>query len=114
VIGDYAYRRPVENTYLVRQRDRRRLRELVLVVAALLPLGVGLLSYAWVHVEVLNTGYRIQALERNLRDATRSLRQKRLEAAYLAGPGLIERRAQDELGMVRPVADRVLFWEEIE
>jgi len=113
VSSAYAYRRPVDNTFLVRERDRRRWREALLVVAALLPLGVGLLTYTWVHVEVLDAGYRIQDLEGELRVETRLLRQRRLEASYLASPGLIERRAQEELGMVRPSAERMLFWEEV-
>jgi 4-amino-4-deoxy-L-arabinose transferase-like glycosyltransferase len=47
--GAYAVRRPVVNSYLVRQRDRRRLRELVAVVAAVLPLAAALLGYTWLH-----------------------------------------------------------------
>lgn len=109
----YAYRRPVENTYLVRDRDRRRLRELVLVLAALLPLGVGLLTYTWVHTEVIATGYHIRELENQLEEEGRRLEQLRLEASYLASPAVVEERAAEELGMERPHVDRMLFWEEL-
>ena len=41
----YAVRRPVVNSYLVRQHDRRRRRELGVVLLACLPLAVALLGY---------------------------------------------------------------------
>lgn len=109
----YAYRRPVENAYLVRQRDRRRLRELVLLLAALLPLGIGLLTYTWVHNEVIETGYAIRDLERRLEERTRELEQLRVEAEFLGSPGQVEQRASEELGMERPQISHVLFWEEL-
>ncbi len=49
----YAVRRPVANAYLVRERDRRRLRELAVVLLVVLSLGGGLLAYTWIHLEVL-------------------------------------------------------------
>ncbi len=109
----YSYRRPVENSYLVRDRDRRRLRELVLLLAALLPLGVGLITYTWVHTEVIATGYHIRELENRLEEEGRRLERLRLEASYLASPAVVEERAALELGMERPRVDRVLFWEEL-
>lgn len=98
----YALQRPVANTYLVRERDRRRVRELVAVLVALLPAGVALLAYTWVHLEVVRTGYRIDALERRLHSASQVERQLRLEASYLASPERVARRAADELGMRAP------------
>ncbi len=62
----YAFTRPVANSYLVRERDRRRVRELALVLLVVLCLGGGLLAYTWIHLEVTRTGYRIDKLEREL------------------------------------------------
>lgn len=109
----YAFHRPVDNTYLVRERTRGRWRELMLVVGALVPLGLGLLTYTWVHLEVLDTGYRINALDRRLDELTREERELRLEAAYLESPGHIEERAAGELGMTPPSLTQVLFWPEV-
>lgn len=109
----YAFRRPVVNTYLVRERDRRRQRELALVLLVVLCLGGGLLGYTWIHLEVLQTGYEIDALEKRLGELTKRERQLRLEASYLAGPSQIERRAVQELGMQPPALEQVVFWEEI-
>ena len=109
----YAFRRPVVNTYLVRERDRRRQRELALVLLVVLCLGGGLLAYTWIHLEVMRTGYEIDRLEKELAELTKQERQLRLEASYLAGPSQIERRAVQELGMQPPALEQVVFWEEI-
>lgn len=109
----YAFRRPVVNTYLVRERDRRRQRELAVVLLAVLCLGGGLLVYTWTHLEALRTGYRIDALEKQLADLTQTERQLQLEASYLASPSQVERRATKELGMQPPALAQVVFWEEL-
>jgi hypothetical protein len=109
----YAFSRPVANSYLVRERDRRRLRELALVLVVVLCLGGGLLAYTWVHLEVTRTGYRIDRLERELADRTREERQLRLDASYLASPQVIEKRAVRELGLQPPALEQVVFWEEL-
>lgn len=109
----YAVRRPVVNAYLVRQRDRRRLRELGWVVLAVLPIGLALLGYTWLQLEQLRTGYRVEQLERQLHQLAGHERQLRLEAAYLASPVRLAERATSELGMVEPTLDRLLFFEEL-
>lgn len=109
----YAFTRPVANSYLVRERDRRRVRELALVLLVVVCLGGGLLGYTWIHLEVTRAGYNINLLEKELTEKTRRERQLRLEAAYLAGPSQIERRAVGELGMQQPALEQVVFWEEL-
>ena len=101
------------NTFLVRERDRRRQRELVRVLAVVLCLGGGLLAYTWIHLEALRTGYAIDSLEKRLAELSQKERRLRLEAAYLAGPSQIEQRATRELGMQPPALEQVVFWEEI-
>lgn len=109
----YAFTRPVVNSYLVRERDRRRQRELALVLVVVVCLGGALLAYTWIHLEVTRTGYNINKLEQELTQLTRAERQRRLEAAYLASPLQIERRAAKELGMQAPALEQVVFWEEL-
>ena len=109
----YALRRPVVNTYLVRERDRRRWRELALVLLVVLSLGGGLLAYTWIHLEVTRTGYRISQREKELTELTRQERELRLEATWLASPSQIEARAVSELHMQPPVLEQVVFWEEL-
>lgn len=109
----YALRRPVANTYLVRERDRRRTRELLLVLLMAGSLGGALVVYIGIHLQVLKTGYRIERLEREVTALDRKERELRLEAAYLSNPSLVESRATRELGMQPPALEQVLFWEEL-
>ena len=111
--GGYAVRRPVLNAYLVRERDRRRLRELALLILVLLPAAAGLMGYVRLHFEVLSTGYEVERLEAHLRQRERRERQLTLEAAHLASPAAIERRAVAELGMRRPSVDEIVFEREL-
>jgi len=105
----YAVRRPVENDFLVREQDRRHLKELVRVLLVVIPLGLVLLGYTWVHLQVLDAAYEIRSLERTLHDLDRQERQLRLDAAYLASPQRIEQRAVDELGMAPPRPEQMVF-----
>lgn len=109
----YALRRPVVNAYLVRERDRRRLRELLVVLLVVVSFGGGLLAYTWIHLEVLAAGYRIVKLEREQRRLYEEERRLRLEASYLASPQRIEQRANRELGLHPPTMEQVIFWEEL-
>jgi hypothetical protein len=113
VASPYAVHRRVENTYLVRERDRRLLRELTGVLAAVLVLGGGLFAYTWVHIEILRTGYRVDEMEKRLHKLLEVERQWRLEAAYLAHPERLAERAGQKLGMVEPTLEQTLFFEEV-
>jgi cell division protein FtsL len=110
----YTVHRPVVNAYLVRERDRRRLRELVLVLLAVFPLGLGLMSYTWLQLESLRVGYRIESLERRNHQLKQVERQLRLESAYLANPERLATRAKEELGLEAPRLEQVIFREEME
>ncbi|MEM9554105.1 MAG: hypothetical protein AAGC60_07590 [Acidobacteriota bacterium] len=109
----YALRRPVANEYLVRKRDRRLVRELLAVTAAVLVAGTGLLAYTWIHLEITEVGYRVERLEETLHGLRQLERQLRLEATYLEHPARLEERAYDELGMRPPRLDETLFLHEI-
>ena len=112
--GAYAIHRPVVNRQLVRDRDRRWVRELGLIVVVVLPLLVGLLVSIWLRSEVLNTGYRTHELEQELRKTRQAERRLELEAAYLASPQRIEQRATTELDMVTPSSRQLIYVEELE
>lgn len=107
----YALHRPVANEYLVRERDRRRLRDLGKVVLVLAPLALALSAFTWVHLQVLDAGYRIDRLEHELHALEREESRLRLEAAYLSSPKRIERRARRELGMRPPEVGQLVFVE---
>ena len=82
----YVVRRPVTNAYLVRERDRRRLRELGWVLAVVVPVGLLLLGYVGLRLEVLRVGYRLTELEADLEVRVQSERQLDLERSRLTRP----------------------------
>ncbi len=105
----YLRRRPVENLVLVRERDRRRARELARLLFGLLPLAAALLSYTWVHTEILQAGYSVRSLEDRLEVLDRSERRLRLEIAFLSSPQRVEAAAASDLGMVFPTLEQMVF-----
>ena len=106
----YVVRRPVDNRYLVRERDRRRLRELAWVVLAAVPPALALIGYVWVNLELLRAGYRIHALEKELDAAASALSLLQLEESYQTGAArLAERGAR--LGLSPPAAEQQLWLE---
>jgi len=109
----YAYHRAVENSWLVRQRDRRRRREQLRVLLYLLPLAAALVGYTWLHVEVLDVSYEIGGLERQLVELERERGELALQVAQRSSLPVVERRASDELGMVDQVAEQTIFWQQL-
>jgi cell division protein FtsL len=105
----YALAQPPRNRHLVRERDRRRMRELLRMGAAILVVGVALLGYTWLHLQLLGSGYRIESLEQRLQELERRERHLRLEEAYLASPQRVEGRATSELGMRPPELKQMVF-----
>lgn len=110
--GTYVVRRTVPNSYLVRQRDRKRLRELALVLLATVPVALGLLGHVWLNLELLDIGYEIHQLETTLESEEQLERTLLMEAAYLARPQRVETRASQELGMVPASVEQLIFIEE--
>jgi cell division protein FtsL len=105
----YLLPRPPRNRYLVRQRDRRRMRELLRMGVAVLVVGLALLGYTWLHLELLGSGYRVDGLETKLHELERRQRHLRLEEAYLSSPQKVEARASKELGMKSPELSQLVF-----
>ena len=105
----YAFRRPVANSYLVRERDRRRWRDLGLVLLAVVPLVLALLSYTWIHLQVLETGYRIDAQERDLQGLLEEERMLRMQAARLTNPTRLDRLARERLELSPPKLGQMVF-----
>jgi cell division protein FtsL len=105
----YVLPRPPRNRYLVRERDRRRMNELLRLGAAIVVVGAALLAYTWLHLQLLGSGYRVEVLEQRLQELQRQERHLRLEASYLSSPQRVETRATQELGMQAPELQQLLF-----
>ena len=105
----YAVRRPVENLYLVRERDRQRTRELVVLALAAVPPAVVLFLAIWANLETVRLGYQLAGVSKNreaLLERKQRLEMDRAQAAALARVELI---ARGTLGMVPPTLDQVIL-----
>jgi cell division protein FtsL len=105
----YAVRRPVENLYLVRERDRQRTRELVALALAAVPPALVLFLAIWANLETVRLGYQLANVSKNreaLLERKHRLEMDRAQAAALAR---VEPIARGTLGLVPPTLDQVIL-----
>jgi len=107
----YQISRRVANEQLVRQVDRERNRQLLMVAVTGLLLAAAVLGYGWQHFEMIRNGYRMEEQRREREYLLQIQRQLSLEKASLASPDRIETIATRELGMVDPSADQFVVIE---
>jgi cell division protein FtsL len=100
MIGRYAVPRPVENVFLVRERDRKRTRELVALALAALPLMTVLFGIVWANLETTQVAYQIGNLEKQRNQYSEKRRQLMISRAEASSLIKIERTARTELGLV--------------
>lgn len=105
----YAVRRPVDNVYLVRERDRRRTREfLALTLAALPPMAV-LFAAIWANLETVKIGYQLERLQKQREALVEKGRQLRTARAESAALDRVEALARGTLGLQPPRLDQVIL-----
>lgn len=110
----YAQSRPIVNAYLVRERDRRLVRELAIMMAIILVVAGGLAGNVWAQSRLIDAGYRIDSLERTLENLVEREKQLRLDRAFLSSAARVEERAVSELGMQVLMLDQLVFAEDLE
>ena len=108
---NYAIHRPVVNAYLVRERDRRRWRDLGTMLLLILPLAFSLFVYTWIHLQLLDTGYEINRDEKRVGELEELERRLELERERLTSPSRIEAIASQSLGLSPPRRDQMVFVE---
>jgi hypothetical protein len=74
----YTQKKPIDNTHIVRERDRRRNRELLAVLSLGIPIGLFLLLFTWQNLEVIRLGRETTRLQKNWKDTEAA--HKALEA----------------------------------
>ncbi len=75
----YTQKKPIENAHIVRERDRRRYRELFAVGLFGLPIAGFLLLFTWQNLEVIRLGHevtRLQQKRKQIEDANKSLQHE--------------------------------------
>lgn len=108
----YAQSKRVQNLHLMRERDRRRGRELATFLLAGLPLACALLVYAAVHVETVRVGYGREARLRTAAELTEENRRLRAQLTLASAPDRVSAvAARKELTAPRP--GQVQYIEEV-
>jgi hypothetical protein len=73
----YAQKKSIQNVHIVRERDRRRFRELLAVLSLGIPICLFLLLFTWQNIEVISLGReatRLRAVKRELESENERLR----------------------------------------
>ena len=73
----YTQKKSIDNTHIVRERDRQRFREILAVLGIGIPIGLFLLLFTWQNLEVIRLGSeatRLQRARKEIQDSNRALR----------------------------------------
>lgn len=89
----YAQKKQIENTYIVRERDRRRSRELLGVLAVGVPLALFLWLFTWQNLEVFRLGREATRLQAVKTDLEHSNKRLKLEVERLTALDEVEDKA---------------------
>jgi hypothetical protein len=89
----YAQKKPIENSHIVRERDRRRFRELLAVLALGVPIGLFLLLFTWQNLEVIRLGHEATRLQKRKQEIENTHKALQLELDRRTSLGAVEQRA---------------------
>lgn len=90
----YTQKKPIENAHIVRERDRRRFRELLAVLSLGVPLGLFLLLFTWQNLEVIRLGREVTRLQKIQKQIDEENKKLRFELDRLTALESVEKRAQ--------------------
>ena len=110
---EYAIKKDVRNSPIVREIDEARQRELWTSVGIACLLVLVLLFSAWQQFELLRHGYQIEAMQRERAEQEELSRQYRLEIGTLQSPKRIETLAIKKLHLVAPSQDEAIVIERV-
>ena len=103
----YAQKKPIANTYIVRERDKRRSRELFAVFSLGIPLGLFLWLFTWQNLEVIRLGREATRLREVRDDLEKSNKRLRLERERLTALDAVESKAA-AIGLQPIVSSRMV------
>jgi cell division protein FtsL len=110
---EYAIKKDVRNSAIVREIDEERQRELWTSVGIACLLVLVLLFSAWQHFELLRHGYQVEELQRERALQEELGRQYRLEIETLQSPKRIETFATKRLHLVAPSQEEAIVIERV-
>lgn len=89
----YAQKKPIENTHIVRERDRRRSRELWAVLGLGVPICAFLLLFTWQNLEVIRLGHEATGLQKQKQEIENANKALQLELDRRTSLAAVEQRA---------------------
>jgi len=105
---DIYFARPVDNSRLCREMDRRQQRQIFILFSVIVVPFLFLLLLTLAHFRSVRYGYQIEQLKAERLALEEWNRQLRLERAALADPQRIDRLARTGLGMAEPAVGQVI------
>lgn len=107
----YAQKKPIENTHIVRERDRQRFRELLAVLSLGIPIGLFLLLFTWQNLEVIRLGREATRLQKTLQDTEAAHKSLQLELDRRTSLSEVEAKAR-EMGFAAAEPAAIVLVEE--
>jgi hypothetical protein len=89
----YAQKKSIDNTHIVRERDRQRHRELLAVLFLGLPIGTFLLLFTWQNLEVIRLGHETTRLQKQAKDLEAGNKSLQLQLDRMTGFDSVEQQA---------------------
>lgn len=89
----YTQKKPIDNTHIVRERDRRRNRELLGVLTLGVPIGLFLLLFTWQNLEVIRLGREASRLQKTFKDTEAMHKALEAERDRLTSFQTVEKQA---------------------
>ncbi|HEX8153800.1 MAG TPA: hypothetical protein VF698_11770 [Thermoanaerobaculia bacterium] len=89
----YTQKKPIENTHIVRERDRQRFRELLAVLSLGIPIGLFLLLFTWQNLEVIRLGHEATRLQKQRKDIEAKNKSLQLELDRATALQAVEEKA---------------------
>jgi cell division protein FtsL len=110
---EYAIKKDLRNNPIVRGVDEKQRRALVRTLGVgVLVVGMLLFS-AWQRYQMIDHGYRVEKLTKDIAEQEALNRRLRLEVETLRSPEMIESRAMRELQMAYPTPAETVLVERI-
>ena len=89
----YTQKKAIDNTHIVRERDRQRNRELTAVLFLGAPIGLFLLLFTWQNLEVIRLGREATRLQKDLKSVEAEHKALQAELDRLTSFDAVEQKA---------------------
>ena len=90
----YTQKKPIDNTHIVRERDRQRNRELFAVLSLGIPIGLFLLLFTWQNLEVIRLGREATRLQKDLKAVEAQHKALQAELDRMTSFDAVEQKAE--------------------